>query len=145
MRIVYETVLSQPPEVVFPWIAEPRKAMKWQKNVKEGEIINNKPEVVGTTFRETIEEDGNRLEMLGTITKYVKNKTIGFHLDSKIHMFDVSYSLEQVDKKTNFRIEAVIAWKFPMNIISLFAGKKREKDLVRQLESETQALIEIWE
>ena len=74
MRIVYENVISQPPEIVFPWIAEPEKAMKWQKNVKSGEIIINNPEVIGTTFKEIIVEDGNSLEMYGTITKYVRNK-----------------------------------------------------------------------
>jgi hypothetical protein len=79
MRIAYENVISKPPEVVFPWIAEPEKAMKWQKDVKGGEITINKSEVIGTTFIEVIEEDGNRLKMIGTITKYVVNNIIGFH------------------------------------------------------------------
>jgi hypothetical protein len=54
--------------------------MLWQKDVKGGEILINKPEVVGTTFKEIIEEDGNNLEMYGTITKYVVNEIIVFHL-----------------------------------------------------------------
>ena len=143
MRIVYENVISQPPEIVFPWIAEPEKAMKWQKNVKSGEIINNNPEVIGTTFKEIIVEDGNSLEMYGTITKYVRNKIIGFHLKSKIHEFDVSYSLDEINSKTKFSIEAIIRWKFPMNVISLFIGKKMEKNLIKQLESETLELKKI--
>jgi hypothetical protein len=145
MRIAYENVISQPPEIVFPWIAEPEKAMKWQKNVKGGEIIIKKPGVIGTTFKEIIEEDGNSLEMDGTITKYIKNKVIGFHLESKIHEFDVSYSLEEINQKTKFSIEAIIRWKFPMNVISLFVGKKMEKNLVKQLESETLELKKICE
>ncbi len=143
MRIAYENMISQPPEVVFPWIAEPQKAMKWQKNVKGGEIIINRPEIIGTTFKEIIEEDGNSLEMYGTITKYAINRTIGFHLESKIHEFDVSYSLEEINKKTKFRIEAIIAWKFPMNIVSVFMGKKMKAALVRQLETETLDLMKI--
>ncbi len=145
MRIAYENLISQPPEVVFPWIAEPEKAMKWQKNVKGGEIIVNKPEVIGTTFKETIQEDGNSLEMHGIITKYIPNRTIGFHLDSRIHKFDVTYTLEDMNMKTKFRIEAVITWKFPMNIVCLFVGKKIEEGLVRQLESETLDLMKICE
>ncbi len=145
MRITYEKMISQPAEAIFPWIAEPQKAMRWQKNVKGGEIIINKPEVIGTTFRETIEEDGNTLEMHGTITKYVQNRCIGFHLESKIHEFDVTYSLEEINKKTRFCIEAIITWKFPMNIVSLFAGKKMKEGLVRQLESETLDLIKMCE
>jgi len=145
MRIVYENVISQPPEIVFPWIAEPEKAMKWQKNVIGGEIIINNPEVIGTTFKEKIVEDGNSLEMYGTITKYVRNKIIGFHLESKIHEFDVSYSLDEINSKTKFSIEAIIRWKFPMNVISLFIGKKMEKNLIKQLESETLELKKICE
>jgi uncharacterized protein YndB with AHSA1/START domain len=145
MRIAIENVIAQPPEIVFPWVADPEKAMKWQKNVKGGEIIVNKPEVVGTTFKETVEEDGNSLAMYGTITKYIENQTIGFHLESKIHEFDVSYSLEAVDQKTKFSIEAIIRWKFPMNVVSLFIGKKMEENLVKQLETETLDLRKLCE
>ena len=91
MRIFCSNEILKPPDLVFPWIADPEKAMKWQKNVKGGEIIINRPEIVGTTFIEMIEEDGNILEMQGEITKYIKNEVIGFHLHSKIHEVDVRY------------------------------------------------------
>ncbi len=145
MRITYENEISKPAEIVFPWIAEPEKAMKWQKNIKGGEIIVNKPEIIGTTFKEVIEKDGNSLEMHGTITKYIKNKIMGFHLESKIHEFDISYSLEEINRATKISIEAIIKWKFPMNIISLFIGKKMEKDLIKRLESEILDLKRICE
>ena len=136
MRIFCSNKILKPPDLVFPWIADPEKAMKWQKNVKGGEILINKPETIGTTFKEVIEEDGNSLEMYGIITKYTENKIIGFHIESKIHEFDVSYSLEEINKATKISIEAIIKWKFPMNIISLFIGKKMKKGLIKQLESE---------
>jgi hypothetical protein len=145
MRIAYEDEIAKPPEVVFPWIAEPEKAMKWQKNVKGGEVIADRPEIVGTTFREVIEEDGHTLEMRGTITRYVKNRTMGFHIVSKIHEFDVSYSLEPNGDNTRIKIEAAIKWKFPMSIISLFMRKKMEQNLTRQLESEVLDLKRICE
>ena len=72
MRITYANEILKPPEFVFPWIAEPDKAMQWQKNVKGGEIILSKPEVVGTTFKEEMEEDGNSLEMYGVITQFIE-------------------------------------------------------------------------
>jgi len=137
--------LLKPTEIVFPWIAEPEKAMKWQKNVKDGEILINKPEIIGTTFKEIIEEDGNSLEMYGTITKYIKNNIIGFHLESKIHEFDVSYSVIDINKKTKITIEATIKWKFPLNVISLFIGKKMKDGLIKQLDSEIFDLKNICE
>ena len=145
MRIAYENEILKPPEIVFPWLAEPEKAMKWQKNVRGGEVIVNKPEIIGTTFREVIEEDGKSLEMYGTITKYIKNKIIGFHLESKIHAFDVSYSVEEIDKGTKVRMEALIHWKFPMNIMSLFIGKKMKAEVIKQFDSEFFELKRICE
>ena len=135
----------QPPEVVFPWIAEPEKAMEWQEDVRGGEIIVQKPEVIGTTFREVVEEDGNSLEMHGTITEYVADRRIGFHLESRMHAFDVSYTLEALGRSTKLRIAVAIRWKFPMNIISLIMGKRIAAGLTKKLESETQALKELCE
>jgi len=145
MRIAYEDEIAKPAEVVFPWIAEPEKAMKWQKNVKGGEVIVDRPEIVGTTFREVVEENGRNLEMRGTITQCVKNRTMGFHIVSKIHEFDVSYSLEPHGENTKIKIEAAIKWKFPMSIISLFMRKKMAQNLTAELESEVLDLKRICE
>ena len=128
------------PEVVFPWIAEPKRAMKWQKNVKGGEVIVSTPQVVGTTFTETLEEDGSELVMEGTITDYAADRLIAFHLSSRIHEFDVSYALEATERGVRVSISAVIRWKFPMNVVTALTGKRFEKRLTRQLDSELREL-----
>ena len=145
MRIEYQDEIQQTPEKVFPWISEPEKAMQWQKNVIGGEIIISKPEIIGTTFREVIEENGKSLEMLGIITKYVKNEIMGFHLESKIHEFDISYTIEAIGRTTRLSIKADIKWKFPLNIFSKFIGKKMADELKKQLESEVQDLKKLCE
>ncbi len=145
MRIAYEDEIARPPEVVFPWIAEPEKAMKWQKNVKGGEVLVSAPGMVGTTFKETIEENGRSLQMHGTITKYVENNVIGFHLDSRIHTVDVEYSVENVNGQTKVIVVAAIRWKFPMSVVSLFLGKKMAQNLTAELESEVLQLKRICE
>ena len=122
MKIASEPVISKPPESVFPWIAEPEKAMQWQKNVKRGEIMVRTPQMVGTTFKETIEENGRSLDMRGEITQYAENSRIAFHLESRIHVVDVSYSVEGVNGQTRVSVLAGIRWKFPMNVASLFLG-----------------------
>ena len=145
MRVLYSTEISRPPEVVFPWIADPEKAMQWQKNVQGGEILIDRPEIIGTTFIETIEEDGNTLEMRGEITAYRENQVIGFHLQSKIHEFDVSYTLEETEQATRLSIEAIIRWKFPTNLIVLFAPKRMEAGIKDQLASEVLELKRLCE
>lgn len=145
MRVASETVILRPPEVVFPWISEPEKAMKWQKNVKRGDIIESKPGVVGTTFTEVIEENGKILEMHGTITRFVENKNIGFHIISKIHEFDINYSLELLNKSTKVSVEAIIEWKFPMNVISSFFGQRMKKKITQELQAELNELKRLSE
>lgn len=145
MRINHTNEISKPPEIVFPWIADPKKAMQWQKDVKGEEIIINRPEVIGTTFKEEIGEGGNRLEMNGVITEYVVNKLIGFHLESKIHELDVRYSIEEINQNSKVSVDTIINWKFPVNIISLFIGKKMKKDIIRQMEAEILELKRICE
>jgi hypothetical protein len=136
MRIMYANEIRRSPEVVFPWIAEPDKAMQWQKNVKGGEILIDNPERVGTTFKEVIEEDGNNLEMQGVITKFVEDQEIAFHLESKIHEVDVSYVLEGVDDATRVKVDARISWKFPLNLLSLFIRRNMKSGIEEQLKTE---------
>ena len=145
MKIRYSNEISCSPEEVFPWIAEPEKAMRWQKNVKGGEIIIDKPEIIGTTFKEIIEEDGNALEMQGAITEYQPDHLIGFHLNSRIHEFDVRYLVEGAPQGTKLSIEADITWKFPMNILRLFIGKKMEASLKDQIHAEVLELKKLCE
>ena len=145
MRLQCSNEISSPPEVVFPWIAEPTKAMQWQRNVRGGKVITTKPEVVGTVFKETLEEDGRTLEMEGVITHYEPNRLIAFHLTSRIHEFDVSYSLEALDSATRLSIDAIVKWRFPMNFISAFIGKKIERRLTEQLNSEVAELKRMCE
>lgn len=145
MRIHSSSEILRPPEIVFPWIAEPEKAMKWQQNVKGGEIVIHKPEVIGTTFQEVIEEDGNSLEMHGVITNYVLNRLIEFHLESRMHVVDVSYSVDEMDSHTKLTIDARIKWKFPVNIISLFRGSQMQNELIKQMELEVMELKRLCE
>ncbi len=140
MRITCNCVISKPPESVFPWIADPEKAMQWQKNVKHQEITVRTPQMVGTTFKETIEENGRSLDMRGQITQYAQDTLIAFHLESRIHVVDVTYSLEGMNGRTTISISAGIEWKFPMNVVSLLVGAKMQRELAGQMDAELRAL-----
>lgn len=145
MKVTVAVDILCKPEGVFPWIADPDKAMRWQKGVKGGEIIKETPEKVGTTFKEEMEENGNSLVMYGEITNYIQDKLISFHLESKIHRVDVSYSIVGNDDQSTFTAESTIHWKFPMNIISLFIGRRIKEGILRQTESEFAELKRLCE
>ena len=145
MKITVTINISCKAEEIFPWIDEPNKAMLWQKGVKSGEIIKETPEKIGTTFKEEMEENGKSLVMYGEITNYIQNKLISFHLESKIHRVDVSYSLAGDDNKSIVIAESTIIWKFPMNIISLIIGYKIKEKILRQTKSEFAELKRLCE
>jgi hypothetical protein len=119
--------------------------MRWQKGVKGGEILKETPAKVGTTFREEMEENGNSLVMYGEITNYIQDQLISFHLESKIHKVDVSYSIVWNNNRSTFAMKAVIHWKFPMNIVSLIMGRKIREGIVQQTGSELAELKRLCE
>ena len=136
MKIKSTIEITCSPEKLFSWIDDPDKAMCWQKNVKSGEIIIETPERIGTTFKEEIEEDGKRLTIFGEITGYIQNKSISFHLKSKIHEVIVKYSLAGNTNLTKVTVDSIIKWKFPMNIVSLFIGTKIKNNISQKTRSE---------
>ena len=145
MKITFIVEIQCAPGRVFPWIAEPDKAMQWQKGVKGGEIIKETPEKVGTTFREEMEEEGKSIVMYGEITDYIQDRLIAFRLESKIHRVDVSYSIEGKEDKSTVTLDSTINWKFPMNIVSLFIGRKIKSGILIQTESELAELKHLCE
>jgi len=145
MKIALAVDIFRKPEDVFPWVAEPEKAMRWQKGVKAGEILKETPERVGTTFREEIAENGNSLVMYGEITNFVPDQLISFHLESRMHKVDVRYSVVWNNNRSTFSIKTTIHWKFPMNVISLIIGRKIRQGIVHQTESELAELKRLCE
>ena len=63
MKLNYTMEINSTPGKVWYWLGDPERAMTWQTNVSKTEIINKTPNWIGTTFRETIEENGNGVEM----------------------------------------------------------------------------------
>lgn len=133
------------PKKVFPWIANPDKARRWQKNVKESKIIKKAKEIVGTTFKETMQENGKTLEMYGEVMGYEQNRSISFRLESKIHKVDVEYFVESKEDKSIVSMKASINWMFPMNIVSLFVGKRMRKGILDQSNLELRELKKLCE
>jgi hypothetical protein len=114
--------------------------MQWQSDVKSGEILAEVPGTVGTTFREVVERGGRSLEMRGIVTRYDLDTAIGFHIESRIHEFDVVYSLQPVDGATRFTIELTIDWKFPMSLITALVGKRIAGRIRKDLASDVAKL-----
>jgi len=136
MEIKTEIEISKNPEEVFLWINNPDKAILWQKNVKNGEIIKETAERIGTTFKEVMEEDGKCLVMYGEIIDFLPNQLISFLIESKIHNVYLVYSVIGENNKSTVTVNSKIKWKFPMNLICLVIGQKIKSKIFKQIKSE---------
>ena len=145
MKISFSIDINSPPITVFSWVEKPEKAMKWMTSVTRGEILHETPERIGTTFREVVEEDGSGVELQGMITDYVPDRSISFHLESRVNMVDVEYCVEAIQSGTRLTQNANVRWKFPVNVISLFMGAKIKQNISIQAQKEFKKLKELCE
>jgi uncharacterized protein YndB with AHSA1/START domain len=140
MKITSTIEIKNIPSEVFKWIEDPEKAKEWMSSVSETEILHETANRVGTTFREIVEDDEGSMEMQGSITKFEADKLIAFHLESRVNVVDVEYSVEETGEGTRLQYHADIQWKFPVNIISIFIGKRIKQKIVDQLTDELNKL-----
>ncbi len=145
MKITNTIEISSPPEKVFLYLKDPNRAMEWMTSVSKGEILKETPNMVGTTFRETIEENGRGTEMDGVITDYVANRKIAFHLSGKFNIVDVEYCLEQLGGITRLSQEANIRFKSFFKVTSIILGPLFKKKIINQSQSELTKLKELCE
>jgi uncharacterized protein YndB with AHSA1/START domain len=145
MKILLSVEINSPPARVFGWLESPEKAVKWMTSVAKTEILHETPERIGTTFREVVEEDGNGVELQGVITNFKPNKSISFHLDSRVNVVDVEYCVEAIPNGTRLTQTGNVRWKFPVNVISIFMGAKIKQNISAQSQKEFEKLKELCE
>jgi uncharacterized protein YndB with AHSA1/START domain len=145
MKISYSIDIKSTPEAVFRWLERPEKAMLWMTSVTKTEILNETKEMVGTTFREVVEENGDAIEMQGAVTSWKPNVSISFHLTSKVNIVDVEYCIEGTHDGVRLTENANIQWKFPVNIFSAIVGDRLKQKIVAQSQKEFGKLKQLVE
>jgi uncharacterized protein YndB with AHSA1/START domain len=101
--------------------------------------------MVGTTFRERVEDDGGGIDMEGSITAYEPNRRIAFHLESRVNEVDVDYRVEAVGDLVRLTTISNVHWRFPVNVIALFAGRAMKRAILEQSSREFARLKELCE
>jgi len=145
MKIIHTIEIESTPEQVFDWLEESSRAMQWMTSVSKTEIIQETPNRVGTTFRETIEEDGRGTEMRGVITDFVPNERLAFHLEGDFNTVEVCFTLEEKAGITQLTQRADVRFKGLLKIMSLFFGSAFKRKIMSQTQSEFARLKELCE
>jgi hypothetical protein len=145
MKISCSIDINSPVEKVWEWLGTPEKAMVWQTGVAGGEILNETPDMVGTTFRETVEEDGRSTEMRGEITAYTVNRELAMHLEGDYNVVDVEWRLEEFEERTHLDFKADVRFKAIVGVMSFLLRPVFRKKVTEQLRRELDALKKLCE
>jgi uncharacterized protein YndB with AHSA1/START domain len=145
MKISNTIEIKSTPEKVFYWLEDPDRAMEWMTSVTKAEIINETPNMVGTTFIEYIEENGRGIEMHGVVTDFVSNKRLAFQLDGDFNSVEVDFTLEGKEGITQLTQNAEIHFKGIMSVLSILLGPFFKKKIMSQVRSEFTRLKELCE
>jgi uncharacterized protein YndB with AHSA1/START domain len=145
MKISYTIDINNTPEKVFHWLNNPERAMAWMSSVSKTELLHETTDMVGTTFREIVEENGQWTELHGVVTDYRPNQLIAFHLSGKFNVVDVEYRLEEIENRTRLTQNANIRFKSFMRVLSILIGPMFKKKIMDQLQKEFAELKELCE
>ena len=145
MKLTYSIDINCTPEKVWYWLGTPERAMVWQTNVSKTEIIKETPNWIGTTFRETIEENGSGTEMEGVVTDYRENQALAMHLSGKYNVVDVEWRIEETGERTRLTLHANIRFRSFVKVFSILMRPVFKKKLTGQLQGEFARLKELCE
>ena len=137
--------IKSTPEKVWYWLGTPERAMVWQTNVSKTEILQETPNMIGTTFRETIEENGSGVEMEGVVTDYRENQSLGMHLSGKYIVVDVEWHIEEMGEHTRLTMYSNIRFRSLVKIFSILMRPIFKKKITEQLQGEFVKLKELCE
>jgi len=145
MKISITTEIRNTPEKIFYWLEDPTRAREWMASVSKTEIIKQAPGMVGTTFREFVEENGQGTEMRGVVTDFVPPKRLAFHLEGDYNTVEVSYVLEPKGELTLLSQHADVHFKGSLRLVSIFFGSLFRKKIINQSRNEFAKLKELCE
>lgn len=82
---------------------------EWSIVVVEDEVIAEKPEGVGTTFRTVTEDRGKRMEFEGVITRFDPPRASAIRLINKILVIETEFSFEDLGTATRVTQTATVS------------------------------------
>lgn len=120
--------IARPPEVVFPYLADPEKLQQWMSGLVESELLTEGVNGVGATSREVVEANGRRMELLVEVTAYEPNERLVADITSSAFDITAEYRLETIPDGTRVHYRTETQLKGFMRLFSPFMERTvREK------------------
>jgi hypothetical protein len=122
MKVTAYVDIACPAGKVWEWLGSPEKAMAWQTDVSKTEMLDEKPGMVGSTFRETVADESGSTEMRGMITGWEQNRLLSMHLEGDYNVVDMRWSLEDLGERTRLTADSDIRFKGKLGVVSVLLG-----------------------
>jgi uncharacterized protein YndB with AHSA1/START domain len=145
MRIVISIDIDAQPEEVWYWLGDPERARTWMTSVGRTEYIQRTPDLVGSTFREYVQEGGRGTWLTGRIVNYVPNQHFAVHLEGDYNIVDVDFSLEAVGEGTRLTQSAEMRFKGLLRLTGLILGRNIREHIIRHSSAELASLKALCE
>jgi carbon monoxide dehydrogenase subunit G len=145
MILTYAIEIDRRPDQVFPWIADPERAMTWMTSVSGGEILKRTPDLVGTTFRETVSDKNGSTELRGVVTACRPNQSLAFHLEGEFNKADVEYTLARIPRGTRLTMRAEVRFKGIVRVLGVLLRPVFRRKVLGQFAREFDELKRLCE
>jgi len=145
MKITASVDIACPVDTVWDWIGTPEKAVKWQLDVSKTEMLDEMPDMVGSTFRETVADEGGSTEMRGTITGWEQNRLVSMHLEGDYNVVEIKWSLDDLGGRTRVTADSDIRFKGMLGVASAMMRPVFKKKIRNQLNEEFARLKKLCE
>lgn len=112
----------------------------WSTIVVEDDVLEENPEGVGTTFRTVTEENGNRMEFQGVVTRHDPPHSSAVRMTGKAFDIEVEYTFEDLGGRTRVTQISNVAGKGFFKVFLALFGRLMSKSSCRALRKELDSL-----
>ncbi len=145
MKITHAVEIEREPESVFSWLDDPARATVWMSSVSRTEILHRTPNLVRTTFRETVADENGSTELEGAVTVCRPNQEIAFSLSGPFNRAAVEYRLERVANGTRLTMVADLCFKGTVKVLSFVMWPLFKRKVLSQFRREFAELKRLCE
>jgi uncharacterized protein YndB with AHSA1/START domain len=127
MKVQKKIVINALPEMVWPFLIEPDKILKWCITLESFEYTSPQKKGKHSTFRYIDKGAVHKVEVNCIITEWIENQIISFKMTSGTHFksYEGTWMIESAQGKSTFSFEEKT--KMPFGIIGKLVGIFSEK------------------
>ena len=96
IEVEHSVVIDRPPGEVFAFLSDLENWSRWQPDLLESEQTSRGPMEVGTSFRQTLDVGGQRVELLCEVNGYEEDEELSFFYARDGLSFWLGFYLELV-------------------------------------------------